>query len=67
MRENAVAAMLAEEFGPVDNWPSGSVKLHCQRDSSDCSAVRAEPGFSTPLSVGREIDQLGLGEAHAVR
>jgi ABC-type hemin transport system ATPase subunit len=65
--DDAVAAVLAEEFAPVDDWPSGSVKLRCQRDSSDCSVVRAEPGFSTPLRIAREIDQLGLGEAHAVR
>ena len=64
--DEPVAAMLAEEFAPVDAWPSDSVKLRCQRDSSDCSVVKPEPGVSKSRSIAAEVDQLGLGTEPAL-
>jgi AAA domain len=65
--DEPVAAVLVEEFATVDEWPSRSVRLRCQRDSSDCSVVSLEPGYSTSLSIVTEVEQLGLGEASALR
>ena len=65
--DEPVAAVLAEEFAPVDAWPAGSVKLRCQRDNSDCSVVRPEPGYSVSCNIASEVEQLGLDEAPALR
>ncbi len=63
--DELVASLLAEEFAPVDGWPSESVRLRCQRDSSDCSVVKSEPGLHKSRHIAVEAEQLGLGEAPA--
>jgi ABC-type cobalamin/Fe3+-siderophores transport system ATPase subunit len=59
--DGLVAAVLAEELAPVDGWPTGSRRLRCQRDSSDCTVIVAGPARQEPLSVESEVDRLGIG------
>ena len=61
--DDPVAAMLAQEFAPVDRWPGQSVRFRCQRDSSDCTRVRPEPAYTHSSNISAEIEQLGLEEA----
>jgi energy-coupling factor transporter ATP-binding protein EcfA2 len=64
--DDSVAAMLAQEFAPVDRWPRRSACLRCQRDSSDCTIIRPEPVYTHSSDINAEIEQLGLEEGSAL-
>jgi ABC-type cobalamin/Fe3+-siderophores transport system ATPase subunit len=64
--DDPVAAMLAQEFAPVDQWPGRSATLRCQRDSSDCTILMAEPAYTHSSDINAEIEQLGLEESSAL-
>jgi energy-coupling factor transporter ATP-binding protein EcfA2 len=64
--DDPVAAMLAQEFAPVDRWPARSAGLRCQRDSRDCTVIRPEPAYTHSSNIEAEIEQLGLEESSAL-
>jgi energy-coupling factor transporter ATP-binding protein EcfA2 len=64
--DDPLAAMLVQEFAPVDGWPAQSARLRCQRDSSDCTIIRAEPARRQPSDISAEIGQLELEEGSAL-
>jgi hypothetical protein len=64
--DDHVAGTLAQELAPVEDWPTESVTLRCQRDSSDATIIRREPGYTHPRPITREVEQLGLDETPAL-
>jgi hypothetical protein len=43
-----------------------SARLHCQRDSSDCTIIRPELAYTQSGDINAEIEQLGLEEVTAL-
>ena len=62
--DDALAAVLAEELAPVDQWPAGVARIRCQRDSADASVARPEWIEAASRATSEESARLGLeGEA----
>ncbi len=61
--DEMVAALMADELAPVDEWPIGARRIRCQRDRDHCTVIVATPERQEPLSVEAEIELLGLGGA----
>jgi hypothetical protein len=64
--DDHVAATLAQELAPVEGWPAHAATVRCQRDSSDATTIRLEPGYTHSRAITGEIEQLGLGETPAL-
>lgn len=64
--DDHVAATLSQELAPVENWPTESATLRCQRDSGDATIIHQEPGYTQPRPITREVEQLGLDETPAL-
>jgi hypothetical protein len=64
--DDQAAAILAQEFAPVNQWPGQSACLRCQRDSSDSTIIRPEPAYTRSSDINAEIEQLGFEEASAL-
>jgi energy-coupling factor transporter ATP-binding protein EcfA2 len=60
--DDAVAAVLAEEFAVVDDWPGSVARLRFQRNGDDFSTVAVEEGSDRKRAVESEIGRLGLPE-----
>lgn len=61
--DDPVAAVLSEELASVDGWPAQSLRLRCQRNSSDSTVVKPEPSYGPSCSIAEEVEQLGIGKA----
>lgn len=61
--DEMVAALMADELAPVDEWPTGARRIRCHRDRDHCTVIVATPERQEPLSVEAEIELLGLGGA----
>jgi energy-coupling factor transporter ATP-binding protein EcfA2 len=61
--DDGVAAILAEELGSVDGWPSTVATLRCQRDADDCSVITGVQEREGGRSVSDSSKRLGVQEA----
>jgi energy-coupling factor transporter ATP-binding protein EcfA2 len=64
--DDPLAATLVQEFTPVDGWPAQAARLRCQRNSSDCTIIRAEPARGQPSDISAELEELELEEPSAL-
>ena len=58
--DDVLAAVLAEELAPVDDWPTGATRIRCQRDADDGSTATVEWSETVPRATGDETVILGL-------
>ncbi|MHB8243663.1 MAG: hypothetical protein ACYDHN_16965, partial [Solirubrobacteraceae bacterium] len=63
--DDVVAAALAQEFAPVDGWPTQSRRLRCRRDSNDCTKIEPDPAHRRSSEIAAEVDQLELEQSSA--
>jgi energy-coupling factor transporter ATP-binding protein EcfA2 len=61
-QDDGLAAILAEEFAPVDDWPTASKRVRCLRDADDGSKTVVEWSQAIPLITADESVALGLDE-----
>lgn len=57
---DALGAIIAEEFAPVDGWPSRVTRLRIQRDEHDASVRSLEWSLDESRHTANEADTLGL-------
>ncbi len=60
--DDGLAALLADELAPVDQWPSAVARVRCQRDENADSVVTVEWSDETSRELAHEAAQLGLTE-----
>ncbi|HEX2071015.1 MAG TPA: AAA family ATPase [Thermoleophilaceae bacterium] len=58
--DDSVAAVLAEELAPVDNWPTAVARVRCQRDAKDRSVATSLWWSDASRAVTTESERLGL-------
>jgi ABC-type hemin transport system ATPase subunit len=58
--DDALGAVLAEEFAPVDGWPSRVARLRVQRNEDDASVPSPEWSLDEQRWTAEEADALGL-------
>jgi energy-coupling factor transporter ATP-binding protein EcfA2 len=58
--DDAVAATLADDLAPVNDWPQQVSRLRCERGPEDASSVTQEALVSDPHDTERELMLLGL-------
>jgi ABC-type cobalamin/Fe3+-siderophores transport system ATPase subunit len=58
--DDAVAATLADDLAPVNDWPQGVSRLRCERGSQDASVVTQEAQIADSHYTERELVLLGL-------
>jgi energy-coupling factor transporter ATP-binding protein EcfA2 len=61
--DEQVAATLSEELASVDGWPESVVRIRFSRDGEDRSVANEEWARDRLRQVGRESEELGLGES----
>jgi energy-coupling factor transporter ATP-binding protein EcfA2 len=58
--DDGLATLFADEFAPVDGWPSAVARIRCERDVDDASIAVPQPGAQAASTVDRELHLLGL-------
>lgn len=58
--DDVTASLLAEELGPVEQWPSAVALLRCERGEDDRSIVRELQTVAHASSLEDEVERLGL-------